>query len=220
MTVSGQTAAEIRMLLDDIDRTSGRIRGLLNSTATVAPPGSEPAIIDTAGDPIDFSISDTKALPPRSFTYRWPTGEAKYVDATRYTVRRDDDEYVFVVGSEEGGRSAYRRADRGRIVVFIRQTASANSYYPLLEFAESDLTTDLYAALIPKPGQSTGRATVDDLDTVRRVEHLRQADLRRADEVFDSSAKAPTLRILVRRDDAPLLITHSWWVGRLRRTAP
>jgi hypothetical protein len=220
VSISDQAAAEIRTLLDDIVRASGRIRALLGSTAADASPGAEPPTADITGEPIDFSVIDTQALTPRSFTYRWPTGEAKYVDATRYTVRRDDDEYVFVIGSEDGGRSAYRRADRGRIVVFIRQTASANSYYPLLEFAESDLAADLYAALIPKPGQKAGRATVDDLDAVRRVAHLRQADLRRADEVFDSSTKAPTLRVLVHRDDPTMLITHSWWVGRLRGTAP
>ncbi|ADL45423.1 hypothetical protein [Micromonospora aurantiaca (nom. illeg.)] len=96
-----------------------------------------------------------------------------------------------------------------------------NSYYPLLEFAESDVDADLYAALIPKLGKPTSRAmaTVDDLADVRQIPHLQHADLRRADEVFTSSANAPTLRILVRRDDPTGLITHSWWVGQFRGTS-
>ncbi|MEU7935236.1 hypothetical protein [Micromonospora echinofusca] len=221
MYISDQAVAEIQTLLDDIARASGRIHALLGGhTSQGGPPGVEEAATGVAGEPIDFSIVDAQPLTPRSFTYRWPTGEAKYVDATRYTVRRDDDEYVFVVGAEDGGRSAYRRADRGRIVVFLRQTTSANSYYPLLEFAESDLNANMYAALIPKPGRKAARATADDLDAVRHVAHLQQADIRRADEVFDSSAKAPSLRVLVSRDDPNMLITHSWWVGRLRGTAP
>ncbi len=215
-----KTSAEVRTLLGDIARASGRVQSLLGPTLADDPPSAEDATSGVAGEPLDFSTVDTHPLADRSFTYRWPTGEVKYVDTIRYTVRRDDDEYAFVVGSEDGGRSAYRRTDRGRIVVFLRQTASANSHYPLLEFAESDLDASLYAALIPKPGQPTARATVDDLDAVRRVAHLQQADLRRADEVFDSSAKAPTLRVLVRRDDPNMLIIHSWWVGRLRGTAP
>jgi hypothetical protein len=218
--MNDQAAAEVRNLLGDIDRASARIRALLAPTALEGLAGADTPAVETVDEPIDFSIIETKELVPRSFSYRWPTGEVKYVDATRYTVRRDDDEYVFVVGSEDGGRSAYRRADRGRIVVFIRQTTSSNSYYPLLEFAESDLDADLYAALIPKPGQKASRAAVDDLEAVRSVGHLQHADLRRADEVFDSSAKAPSLRILVRRDDPNMLITHSWWVGQLRGTAP
>jgi hypothetical protein len=210
MSMSAESATEIRRLLLDIDGATQRIRTLLDPVPTEDPP---------PGSAVDFSIIDERLLPSRSFTYRWPTGEAKYVEATRYTVLRDDAEYVFVVGSEEGGRPAYRRADRGRIVVFLRQTASANSYYPLLEFAESDLDADLYAALIPKPGQTASRATADDLDALRGIDHLKQADIRRADEVFTSSAKAPSLRILIPRNDPKALITHSWWVGTLRRTA-
>ncbi|MFI7427452.1 hypothetical protein ACIBPB_10735 [Micromonospora sp. NPDC049836] len=219
--LTDEAVAEIRALLGDIARASGRIHALLDGHPFQGgPPGVEEAVTVADRASIDFSIVDARPLTPGSFNFRWPTGEAAYVDATRYTVRRDDNEYVFVIGAEEGGRSAYRRADRGRIVVFLRQTASANSYYPLLEFAESDLDADLYAALIPKPGQKTARATVDDLDTLRHVAHLQQADIRRADEVFDSSANAPSLRVLVRRDDPNMLITHSWWVGRLRGTAP
>ncbi|SIR90368.1 hypothetical protein [Micromonospora avicenniae] len=220
MYISDQARSEIEILLDGIARASSRIQALLGDHDSQ---GGQPAGVDdatNAAGSIDFSVVDAQPLTPRSFTYRWPTGEAKYVDAIRYTVRCDDNEYVFVVGAEEGGRAAYRRADRGRVVVFLRQTTSANSYYPLLEFAESDLDANLYAALIPKPGQKSARATVDDLDAVRGVAHLHKADIRRADQVFDSSANAPTLRVLVRRDDHNMLIAHSWWVGRLRRTAP
>jgi hypothetical protein len=223
MYLSDQATAEIRALLDHIAQASGRIHELLGGpTSPDGPPGEREPSADGADEPIEFSITDVRPITERHFTYRWPDSKErkKYTEATRYTVHRDGNEYVFVVGTEDGGRPAYRRADRGRIVVFLRQTANSNSYYPLLEFAEGDLDDNLYAALIPKPGQPTARATMNDLDAVRRVAHLRQADIRRADEVFDSSANAPTLRVLVRSDDFKMLITHAWWVGRLRRTAP
>jgi hypothetical protein len=221
--LSDQATAEIETLLEQIAQASGRIHELLGgSTSPGGPLGEQRPSADGAGEPIEFSVVDARPITDRLFTYRWPDSmeRKKYTEATRYTVHRDSNEYVFVVGTEDGGRPAYRRADRGRIVVFLRQTASSNSYYPLLEFAQSDLGDNLYAALIPKPGQVTARATMNDLDAVRRVAHLRQADIRRADEVFDSSANAPTLRVLVRSDDFKMLITHAWWVGRLRRTAP
>ena len=49
---------------------------------------------------------------------------------------------------------------------------------------------------------------------------MRDADLKRADDIFASLSSAPSLRLLVRRDDTSLMIEHAWWVGRLRNTAP
>lgn len=234
MDLSDQAVSDIEGFLDDIARASARIRALLHSpmppadalAASSAMAGlpvetAAPVVLAEPNEEIAFSIVEEQPLSPKSFAYRWPSGEEKYIDATRYTVRRDDTEYVFVVGAEDGGRSAYGRADRGRIVVFLRKGTSEYSYYPLLEFVESDIDPDLYAALIPKLDKTTSRAmaTVGDLANVRQVPHLQHADLRRADEVFTSSANAPTLRILVRRDDPTDLITHSWWVGQIRGTS-
>ena len=234
MNLSDQAVSDIEGFLDDIARASARIRALLHSAmppadALAASPAmaglpveaAAPVVLAAPDQEIALSVVEERPLAPKSFAYRWPSGEEKYIDATRYTVRHDDTEYVFVVGAEDGGRSAYGRDDRGRIVVFLRKGISEYSYYPLLEFAESDVDSDLYAALIPKLGKTTSRAmaTVGDLANVRQIPHLQHADLRRADEVFTSSANAPTLRILVRRDDPIGLITHSWWVGRIRGTS-
>jgi hypothetical protein len=52
------------------------------------------------------------------------------------------------------------------------------------------------------------------------VHHLHDTDLKRADDVFASLSSAPSLRLLVRRDDISLMIEHAWWVGRLHNTAP
>jgi len=234
VNLSEREISDIEGFLDDIARASTRIRALLHSptppadelaaspaVAGLPAGGAAPIVLAAPDEEIAFSIVEKQQWGPKSFTYRWPGGEEKYIDATRYTVRRDDTEYVFVVGAEDGGRSAYGRDHRGRIVVFLRKGASEYSYYPLLEFAESDVDPDLYAALIPKLGKTTSRAmaTVGDLADVRQIPHLQHADLRRADEVFTSSANAPTLRILVRRDDPTGLITHAWWVGQLRGTS-
>lgn len=143
----------------------------------------------------------------------------KYMEAERYTVNCDDAEYVFAIGAEEGGRPSYQRDDRGRIVVFIRSRRSENSYYPLVEFAESDLGPDLYAAIVPQPAAPKKGTTADDLSDLREVPHLANADLRRADEVFLSLRNGPSLRLLVDRNNPELMIKHAWWVGGLRGTS-
>jgi len=163
-----------------------------------------------------FEIVATE--PFTDFEYRWPNGMVRYIDAQRYTVRRDDADYVFALGAEKGGRASYQRDDRGRLVAFVRSRTSESSYYPLVEFAESDQDPDVYAAIVPRPSAPRSGATGADLEELRTIPHLRDARLKSADEVFTSVRNGPSLRLLVRRDDPRLMIEHAWWVGTMRGT--
>jgi hypothetical protein len=215
MQIAAETRTQIEAQLAAIANSTNTIRELLARTGS---PSSAPVVPAEESGPAGLTIKRTEALTDEAFWYRWPGGMARYIDATRYTVGRGDRDYVFVIGAEKGGRNTYQRTDRGRIVVFIQQPSQ--SYYPLVEFAESDDDPDLYVAGVPRPGDPQKLSTAADLDELRAVRHLRDADLKRADEVFASLNRAPSLRLPVRRDDASLMIEHAWWVGRLRDTAP
>jgi hypothetical protein len=45
---------------------------------------------------------------------------------------------------------------------------------------------------------------------------LAEAELNRTDEVYESSVRAPSLRLVVGVDDAQLMLEHAYWVDRLR----
>jgi len=214
MRMPVETMAQIEAQLAAIENSADKIRELLDRTGPTSPAS---AALAEENEPAEFTIERQEALPDDTFSYRWPTGATWYIDATRYTVRRGDRDYVFVIGAEKGGRKTYQRDDRGRIVVFIQEPSG--SFYPLVEFAESDDDVDLYVAGVPKPGDPQKLSTDADLDELRTVRHLRDADLKRADDVFASLSRAPSLRLPVRRDDTSLMIEHAWWVGRLRGTA-
>ncbi|MEV4483627.1 hypothetical protein [Micromonospora coxensis] len=217
MGLPNEAKAEVSRLLASIRDSLSQIDRILGLEApTASPTGSN--LASTAGGCDEFEIIDHE--PIREFTYRWPGGKSNYLDAVKYTVRHGDAEDVFAIGAEEGGRSSYQRADRGRIVVFHRRGTSPMSYYPLVEFAESDLEPDLYAAIVPQPTAPRKGSIAADLDELREVPHLRNAKLERADTVFHSVQSGPSLRLLVTRDDARMMIEHARWVDRLRRTNP
>jgi hypothetical protein len=215
MQMPAETMAQIEAQLAAIENSTTKIRELLERTGPASPAS---AALAEENEPAEFTIKRQEALPDEAFSYRWPTGMTWYIDATRYTVRRGDRDYVFVIGAEKGGRKTYQRDDRGRIIVFIQEPSG--SFYPLVEFAESDDDADLYVAGVPRPGDPQKLSTAADLDELRTVRHLRDADLKRADDIFASLNRAPSLRLPVRRDDTSLMIEHAWWVGRLRGTAP
>jgi hypothetical protein len=215
MQMPAETMAQIEAQLAAIENSTNKIRELLERTGPTSPAS---AALAEENEPAEFTIKHQKALRDEDFSYRWPTGMTWYIDATKYTVRRGDRDYVFVIGTEKGGRKAYQRDGRGRIIVFVQEPSG--SFYPLVEFAESDDDADLYVAGVPRPGDPQKLSTAADLDELRTVRHLRDADLKRADEIFASLSSAPSLRLPVRRDDTSLMIEHAWWVGRLRGTAP
>jgi hypothetical protein len=216
MQMPAETTVQIEAQLAAIENSANKIRELLERTGPTSPAS---AALAEQNKPAELTIKRQEALPDEAFRYRWPdSGMVRYIDATRYTVCRGDRDYVFVVGAEKGGRKTYQRDGRGRIVVFIQKPSG--SFYPLVEFAESDDDADLYVAGVPRPGDPKKLATAADLAELRTVRHLRDADLKRADDIFASLSRAPSLRLPVRRDDTSLMIEHAWWVGRLRGTAP
>lgn len=214
MNLSDDTRAELGELLATIRVSLSRIDHILHLEAQPAAASDVAATLDR---PAEFEIVDHQ--PMGKFTYRWPGGTIKYLDAIKYTVRHGDAEDVFAIGAEEGGRASYQQNDRGRIVVFHRRGATDMSYYPLVEFAESDLDRELYAAIVPQPDAPRKGTTAADLEELRRVAHLKNAKLERADVVFHSVQNGPTLRVLVGRNDPKMMIEHAWWVGSLRGTS-
>jgi len=124
--------AQIEAQLAVIENSTNKIRELLERTG----PASAASAALAENEPAEFTIKRQEALPDETFSYRWPTSMTWYIDATRYTVRRGDRDYVFVIGAEKGGTAA-------------------------------------------------------DLDELRTVRHLRDADLKRADDVFASLSRAP-----------------------------
>ncbi|MER7275577.1 hypothetical protein ABT369_14060 [Dactylosporangium sp. NPDC000244] len=208
MQLDGEALAALRIELAAARDSIARIEAIL----AIGAPEAEQAAA-TAGE---FEISPPEKF--EEFQYRWPNGTVKYLDAQRYQVHHDDSDLFFVIGEEEGGRPSYQREDRGRVVVFIRSGRKESTYYPLVEFAETDRDPELYAAIVPKPSAPRSGTTTDDLDELRKVPHLESAQLERADQVFTSLRNAPSLRLLARRKDVQLMIEHAWWVGGIRGT--
>jgi hypothetical protein len=149
------------------------------------------------------------------FTFRWPDKIVRsYGSACRYAVDREKgSSLVFVIGTEPGGRAAYGRQDRGRIVVFLEERSGVR---PIVEFAESDLDGGEYVAGVPRISRPRAIATADDLDGLRAVPHLATADLRRTDEVYTATVDGPSLRLVTPVDNSRLMIEHAYWIGVLR----
>lgn len=215
MHLSPEAVEELRKHLTTIRSSLAELEAILGHDAPLSDSTDAEAAFATEIS-AEFEILDE--TPFGKFEYRWPTGLTKYVDTVKYTVRREDTEYVFAIGAEEGGRLSYQRPHRGRIVVFIRSGTGESSYYPLVEFAESDLDAGTYAAIVAQPAAPRSGATAAHLEELRKVPHLANARLERADGVFHSLRNGPSLRLLARREDSRLMLEHAWWVGELRRT--
>ena len=206
---------EIARRLANIRDSLSAIEGILGLDGIAGGSAGVDALVAPEGT-VGLEIGEPEPLG--KFTYRWPGGTVKYLDAVKYPARRGEREDVFAVGGEEGGRASYGREDRGRVVVFHRRGLSEMSYYPLVEFTESDLDSAVFAAIVPQPSNPKKGATAADLDMLRDVPHLKDAQLERADTVFRSVRNGPSLRLLVRRDEPAMMIEHAWWVGSLRGT--
>jgi hypothetical protein len=164
---------------------------------------------------------------PDGFDHRWPKREqstqyrpTEDVATTRYRVRTTEGEYSLLIGAELRGRESYDLPGRGRIVIFVQRGAGTAGLYPLVEFAETDELDEqgrhLYAAGIPRSDHPRSLVTGDQLQQLEGVAHLQNADIRRADEAYRSVQDGPSLRLIVRVNDAERMVEHGLWVGQLR----
>ncbi|HEV2886741.1 MAG TPA: hypothetical protein VGX49_07520 [Jatrophihabitans sp.] len=161
------------------------------------------------------------------FDHRWPDRKvaAEYrptvdVPTARYVVRTDVGDYSLLIGAEKGGRATHGLKNRGRIVVFVQRGAGNVGLYPLVEFAETDVVDAegrrLYAARVVRPADARKAATAEHLPELRQVPHLRDADIRRGDEIYANMQNGPALYIVVSVNDVEAMLVHAVWVGRAR----
>jgi hypothetical protein len=210
------TPAEADTLLEEL-------RDLLNRFTEQDPTQVPPAPLPTPTSLAGYAVVGQEVLPD-GFAYRWPNRsaateyQANRIPTAQYRLRTEAGEYSLVIGEEKGGRTTHGRSGRGRIVVFVRH---GSGMYPLVEFAEADETAAdgsvLYAAGVPRPEAPRSLATADHLPALREsVPHLKEADIRRADEVYAGMGSGPTMRLIVGVTDVEAMLVHAVWVGQLR----
>ena len=161
----------------------------------------------------DWTLEPVAAVP---FPYRWPYGRR------RPPARMFDSAFAFratrgpVTVEVRGGWFAREANGRVRdyIGVFVFRGATP---YPASEFFETDLRVDRFAAVIPAPTVGQKRRAYDvDLPALRRVAHLRHAELARLDDVVDGKKEAPSLFVVAHEDDYELMARHGLWTAGRR----
>ncbi|MFE4621849.1 hypothetical protein [Streptomyces mirabilis] len=146
------------------------------------------------------------------WTYRWPgRGEEHFFQTRWYEVVGDRGRLCARVAWVR--RAACARDHRLRAIVFHQQgRPQSNTYYPWIEFVETD--DGRYAAIIPKPGRP--RAQLQDGDMVpARFQHQ---TVERTDALFDSIAVGRSLRLVVNKSDEVDMVRHGYWAATLRNS--
>lgn len=142
--------------------------------------------------------------------YRWPDGQEEEFSSGRW----------YEAHSESGPKClrvawTTRRAwgrDRERAIVFQQVGGpTSKTYYPLAEFVESD-QPGRFASAIPDPDHPRALLAAK----AQLPDRFRGANVLRADEVFTSIEKGPSLRLIVAQDDEIAMVRHGCWVGALR----
>ena len=73
------------------------------------------------------------------------------------------------------------------------------------------------AAGVPWPDAPWSLATSEDLPALREsVPHLKGADIRRADTVYDGIGNGPSMRLIRPIKDVEAMLVHGLWVGQQR----
>jgi hypothetical protein len=146
------------------------------------------------------------------WTYTWPDKQDEEFNSGRwYTLQRGAQ--IIRVRLARTMRRAWGR-DRERAIVF-QQLRGADSYYPLVEFVETD-DPGLFASPIPDPDRP--RALLSEKSSL--PPRLQGATVARADRLFRSIDNGPSLRIVVGHDDEVDMVRHGYWVARLRGRIP
>ena len=210
----------------EADELVEEYRALLARYIEAPLPGAASALLPTPASLAGYTVIGQEVLPD-GFEYWWPKrpSAAEYrsdrIPTAQYRLRTEAGAYSLLIGEEKGGRTTHGKQGRGRIVVFVRHGHGAGGLYPLVEWAEIDHPaadgTALYAAQIPRPGAPRSQITADELPALREtVPHLKDADVRRADDVYDAMATGPTMRLIVPVTDVETMLVHGLWVGQLR----
>lgn len=140
--------------------------------------------------------------------YTWPDKQDEEFSSGRFfTVRANL--HSLQVRLAWTTRRAWGR-ERERAIVF-QQLKGDNSYYPLVEFVETD-DPGRFASPIPDPNRP--RALLTDRSNL--PPRLSSATVERADALFRSIEKGPSLRVVVGHDDEADMVRHAYWVARLR----
>jgi hypothetical protein len=156
---------------------------------------------ERSGDP-----KITRLSSRRTWSFRWPNGTERYNPATSYQVEGDFGQTEVLVGRTT--REAWGR-ERGRVVVF-GKPHGGSSYYPLIEFVETDEGN--YAAKLTDP-KNPRKSLRDKSKVPPRLAH---AEVRRNDELFSSVRSGPALRLVVPADDDQAMIQYAYLVASQR----
>jgi hypothetical protein len=183
------------------------------STAATNALKATPTPTDTVGrrahavDQVDVQL--TRDGQVQDWTWRWPDGSVeRYPSTTRYRLTDDFGQVEILVGRTT--RAAWGRK-RGRIVVFGNTGGStSSSFYPWTEFVETD--DGDYAAKIPNP-LDTRKGLRDGDELPPRFATM---TVQRNDKAFRSIREGKALRLVVKADQEAAMISHAYWVARLR----
>jgi hypothetical protein len=144
-----------------------------------------------------------------AWTYEWPDKQME-----QFTSGRSYD----LSGSEGSLRvrlaRTVRRAwgrDRGRVIVFQELGNTSRSFYPLVEFVETD---DHGSFASPVPDPTRPRALLAEASKLPT--RFERKNVVRADSVFRTIDKGPSLRLVVAEDDETEMVRHGYWVARVR----
>jgi hypothetical protein len=159
-----------------------------------------------AADHVDVQL--TRDGTVHGWSWRWPDGSVeRYRHTSRYQLTDDFGQVEVLVGRTT--RAAWGR-ERGRIVVFGNTGGSASTFYPWTEFVETD--DGDYAAKLPNPVDP--RKGLRDGDAL--PPRFATSTVKRNDRLFRSIREGRTLRLVVKADQEPAMVSHAYWVARLR----
>jgi hypothetical protein len=175
-------------------------------------------LIDEAIAGLELSPKQQDSQPARvrtlePFDYRYPViGTEHFYGAAVYSIPTSKGPVEAVLGWTE--RDAWSRI-RLRAVVFGYNGTdlTPHRWYPWTEFVETD--DGRFAATIPDP--SRPRSTLSDGAALPgRFEEL---TVERSDVLFESIRRGPSLRLVVDQTEDAQMVSHGYWVARLRGRA-
>ena len=147
------------------------------------------------------------------YDYQWPEEKQRFSSGKWYDVSGEglpaDGLRILVARSRRWGWSK----ERAHVVVFGKKRASGDvkQLTPYAEFLEDDLGT--FCSQIPNPTRPS--------ETLKKgaslPERYAAATVKPNEELFHSIKQGPALRVVVHRDEEPMMIEHAVFVASLRK---